>query len=413
MPAQNWKRTLTIVFIAQMFTAVGFSSMFPFLPLYIRNLGSSMGFSLDLLSGLVFSGQAFAMMLASPIWGALADRYGRKLMVERAMFGGSVILLLMAFARSAEDLVVLRTIQGLITGTVAAANALIASIAPRERLGYAMGLLQVGLMTGVAVGPLVGGAVADAWGYSAAFYVTSALLFTSGLMILFGVREDFQPQGSKGEKQAGILENWKRVLSAPGVAVVYSLRFMSQMGRNIIAPVTPLLVQALMGSGGAVNTITGLVTGIYAASTTLSTAYLGRLGDRIGHRKLLVACLSLTALLYFPQARATAAWQLVALQALVGIATGGVLPSISALLARYTHPGEEGAVYGLDNSIGSGGRAVAPLVGSAVAASFGLRSAFTATGVAFLVAVVLAAGFLPPTSLQSDTKVTRQTTGSK
>lgn len=395
MPTDNWKRTLYIVFIAQMFTAVGFSSMFPFLPLYIRALGSSMGFSLDLLTGLVFSGQAFAMMLAAPVWGSLADRYGRKLMVERAMFGGSVILLLMAFVRSAEELVLLRTIQGLITGTVAAANALIAAIAPRERLGYAMGLLQVGLMMGVAVGPLVGGMVADLWGYSAAFYLVSILLLISGLLVLFGVHEQFQPNHPPDRRKAGLLEDWQRILAAPGVLIIYVLRFLSQLGRNIIAPVTPLLVQELLSGAGAVNTVTGLVTGIYAASTTLSTAFLGRLSDRWGHRRMLIACMGIMALLYFPQARATAAWQLVVLQALVGLAVGGELPALSALLGRYTRPGEEGAVYGLDNSVGSGGRAVAPLVGSAAAAWFGVRSAFTITALAFVFASALAVVFLP------------------
>lgn len=393
MPSEDWKRALSIVFIAQMFTAVGFSSMFPFLPLYVQSLGSAMGVSLELLTGLVFSGQAFAMMLVAPVWGSLADRYGRKLMVERAMFGGAVILLLMAFVRSAEELVLLRTIQGLITGTVAAANALIAAIAPRQRLGYAMGVLQVGLMTGVAVGPLVGGAVADLWGYRAAFYLTSFLLLVSGLMVLFGVREEFRPS-ENANKKTRLLEDWKHILSAPGVLVLYTLRFLSQLGRNIIAPVTPLLVQELL-RGGAVNTVTGLVTGVYAASTTLSTAFLGRLGDRLGHRRLLILCTAIMAALYFPQARATAAWQLVVLQALVGLAVGGELPALSALLARFTRPGEEGAVYGLDNSVGSGGRAIAPLIGSAAAAWFGVRSAFTVTGFVFVVALGLALSFLP------------------
>jgi DHA1 family multidrug resistance protein-like MFS transporter len=97
-----WQRTLYIMFAAQLMTAVGFSSIFPFFPLYVHELGSSTGMNLDVLAGLVFSSQAFTMMLAAPIWGTIADRYGRKLMVERAMFGGSIILLLMAFVRSAE-----------------------------------------------------------------------------------------------------------------------------------------------------------------------------------------------------------------------------------------------------------------------------------------------------------------------
>ncbi|MBN1668424.1 MAG: MFS transporter, partial [Anaerolineales bacterium] len=148
-----WRRTLYILFFAQLMVAVGFSSIFPFLPLYVDSLGSSYGLSLELLAGLVFSAQAFTMMLASPLWGALADRYGRKIMVVRSMFGGALVTLLMALVSSAEQLVALRALQGLITGTIAAASALQASVTPRRHLGYAMGLLQVGFGTGIAAGP--------------------------------------------------------------------------------------------------------------------------------------------------------------------------------------------------------------------------------------------------------------------
>lgn len=87
----HWQRTLYILVAAQVFTAIGFSSFFPFLPLYVKDLGSSSGINIEILAGLVYSGQAFTMMVASPFWGRLADSYGRKLMVERAMFGGAVI----------------------------------------------------------------------------------------------------------------------------------------------------------------------------------------------------------------------------------------------------------------------------------------------------------------------------------
>jgi MFS transporter, DHA1 family, multidrug resistance protein len=95
-------------------------------------------------------------------------------------------------------------------------------------------------------------------------------------------------------------------------------------------------------------------------------------------------------------------WQFVILQALVGVAMGGVLPTVSALLARYTRPGEEGAVYGLDNSISSAGRAAAPLAGSAIAAGMGTRSTFTATGVVLLISTGVAAVLLPREKKEED-----------
>ena len=160
----GWQRTLYIIFFVQLVTAVGFSSIFPFLPLYIKELGATTSLSVELLAALVFSAQAFTMMLTSPIWGSLADRYGRKLMVARSTFGGALIILLMAFVTSAEQLVVLRAIQGLITGTLAASSALVVAAVPRERTGYAMGLLQVSLGVGLGVGPLIGGLAADTCG---------------------------------------------------------------------------------------------------------------------------------------------------------------------------------------------------------------------------------------------------------
>lgn len=391
----GWQRTLAITFFAQLVTAVGFSSIFPFLPLYVTSLGSAWGLSLELLIGLVFSGQALTMMLASPLWGALADRLGRKLMVERAMFGGAVLILLMAFVRSAEELVLLRVLQGLITGTVAAANALVASTAPRARAGYAMGLLQSGLFVGVALGPVLGGLLADAFGYRMAFYVTSGLLFAAGVLVLVGVSEPARPDRGAGSRPAGLLTTWRTILTASGVRIAYALRFLVMLGRVMILPIAPLFLQTLMGETRALNTFTGLVIGSASATTTLSAFVLGRLGDRLGHRRLVILSSLAAALLYLPQSFVTAGWQLLLLQAGVGLAMGGVVPSISALLANYTPAGDEGAVFGLDNSINSGARALAPLAGTGIAAALGLRATFAVTALLLLGAGALAAWRLP------------------
>ncbi len=394
-PADNWQKTLYILFVAQLFTAVGFSSIFPFLPFYVKELGTTTGMSVELLAGLVFSAQAFTMMLASPFWGALADRYGRKLMVERSMFGGAAILLMMAFVHSAEQLVLLRTIQGLITGTIAAANALVAASVPRQRTGYAMGMLQVGLGSGVALGPLIGGAIADAYGYSAAFYVTAILLFLAGVLVLWGVQENFTKAPAVAKKQNGFVAEWRQILTTPGVVTTYGMRFVSQLGRMLIVPMLPLFIQTLIPDTSHLNTFTGLVVGIGSATTTVSSVFLGRLGDRTGHRRIAIVSALVATGLYWAQSLVTAGWQLLILQALVGIALGGIIPIISALLAAFTQTGEAGAVYGLDNSINAGGRSIAPLLGSAVALWFDLRATFVATALLFLITAVLASRFLP------------------
>lgn len=391
----RWQRTLLIVFFAQLMTAVGFSSIFPFLPLYVESLGSTTNLSIEFLAGMVFSAQAVTMMIASPFWGALADRYGRKLMVERSMFGGAVLLFLMAFVTSAEQLVFLRAIQGLVTGTLAAANALIAAEVPRENTGYAMGLLQVGLGSGVALGPIIGGSIADAYGYSAAFFVTAALLFIAGITVWLGVEENFKKNQEVDRPTRGFIGEWRSILGSPGVVMTYGMRFISQLGRMMIVPVAPLFIQVLLPDTQRVNTITGLVVGVSSAATTLSAIYLGRLGDRVGHRRIVILSAFAAALLYLPQSMVSSALQLLVLQGLVGVALGGIIPAISALLAKFTRGGEEGAVYGLDNSINAGARSIAPLIGAVVAQAYGLRATFVATGGLFFAAGLLALWRLP------------------
>lgn len=399
---QPWQRTLYIMFTAQFMVAVGFSSIFPFLPFYVEELGTNTDLSLELLSGLVYSSQAFTMMIAAPIWGMLADRMGRKIMVERAMFGGAILLFLMAFAQYAEHVVILRAIQGMVTGTVAAANALVAGEAPRAKMGYAMGFLQVGFGSGLAIGPLIGGAVADAFGYSETFYFTAILLFLSGILVLFGVKENFQPEEEKnGKPVPSIQSQWKSILKAKGVLVTYGMRFLGSLGRMLIIPIVPLFIEQLIRNPDRLNTFTGTVMGLASGATTLSAVYFGKLGDKTGHRRILILCSLVTGILYLPQTFVQEAWQLMILQVLVGVAVGGIIPTVSALLAGYTEQGEEGLVYGLDNSINAAGRAVAPLLGAWIATLSGLRSTFIATMVVFGASVILAMLYLPKSKFET------------
>jgi MFS transporter, DHA1 family, multidrug resistance protein len=387
----NWQRTLWIMFISQLLSAVGFSMIFPFLPSYVHSLGSGLGINLVFLSGAVFSGQAITMAISSPIWGTIADRFGKKRMVERAMFGGSLILLSMAFAVNAEMLVILRTIQGLISGTVAAANALVAATAPRERAGYAMGVLQTGVWSGVALGPMLGGLVADAYGYAVSFYFTAGLLFLGGLLVHFGIT-DVKTNRSKPK---GFIADWKHVLVAPGVNYVFFIRFIGWLGRNILVPYLPLFMATLIVSESGLNTLTGLAIGLSSAAGTVTSFFLGRVGDRHGHKRVLVICALLTTVLYILQIWTVDIWQLIFLQTLTGAAAGGIMPVLSALLNLYISPGEEGAAYGLDNSMSSLARAVAPMVGAVVVYLSSYQGLFLAAAVLFGLTAVLAFWKLP------------------
>ena len=390
-----WKRILYFMLFVEIVTAIGFSSIFPFLPLYVESLGAVSRLGTQTLAGLVFSAQAVTMTIASPIWGALADRWGRKPMVMRATFGGAVILVLMAFVRSAEELVFLRGVQGLITGVMGSVNALVAGIVPRERVGYAMGVMQVGMGVGLGVGPMIGGFIADLFGYDAAFFLTAALLATGGLIVLFGVDEGFVRPETLQTRRSRFWENWGRIFKAPGVAVTYMLRFANQVGRIIYVPILPMFVLLLLDNPERVNSVTGLAIGISSAAGAAFALVSGNLGDRIGHRRILILCALACTVLYVLQSMAQSDIQLLVLQSCTGIALGGIATAISALLARCTRMGEEGAVYGLDNAVSSGARALGPMIGVGVAGLLGVRAVFGAIAMLYFIATLLALWGLP------------------
>ncbi|MCS6836581.1 MAG: MFS transporter [Anaerolineae bacterium] len=387
----KWRSTLAIVCFAQLFTSTGFSLIFPFLPLYVKSLGSTFNVGVELASGLVFSVTGITMMIASPLWGAVADRVGRKPMVLRATIGGTVLLFLMGCVQSVEQLLVLRALQGAVTGTIAANNALVAAVAPRERMGFAMGTLQVSLWAGVALGPLLGGVLADAFGFAMPFSITAAMLALSSVMIGFGVHENFHAPVPSNAKKLGLLEQWSHVLHARGVPTALAMRFMAGLGRTTLVPVAPLFVLALLPpNADHTSTYTGLATSLTSASATISGVMLGRYGDRVGHAGVLVLSALFAASCYLPQVIVQDYGHFLLLQVLAGVGIGGVLSSLSALLAQYTQPGEEGAVYGLDNAMVSGSQAIAPLVGSLVAVGFGLRGTFALTALLFFCAAFFA-----------------------
>ncbi|MFZ2039468.1 MAG: MFS transporter [Desulfobacterales bacterium] len=385
----KWKRTLYIMAFAQMISVVGFSCVFPFLPLYVKSLGTQTSLSVEVCVGLVYSGQAFTMVIASPIWGWLSDRRGRKLMVQRAMLGGAALVEMMAFAASAEQLVVLRAIQGMVSGVIGAANALVAATVPREQVGFAMGLLQVGMGVGLGLGPVIGGTVADVFGYRAVFHVTAALLAIACVVVFFGVEERFvKPQF--GKKRPGFFSGWRHLLSAPGVLVVLFLRFLNSMGRMIFMPILPMFILPMIGKPQGGNSLTGLVIGLSSAATAIFAVFLGRLGDRTGYRRILIVCFLSCFFSFVLQSLVVSYWQLLGLQIVYGISLGGIIPGISALLACTTDSGEEGSIYGIDNSINAAGRTIGPMLGVGISWWLGLGAAFSATGLLYLLAALFA-----------------------
>jgi len=383
-----WRRNLYIMFAVQLVSMSGFSLVFPFLPLYVKQLGVSTGGSTEFWSGLVFSAQPLTMMISAPIWGAVADRFGRKLMLARATFGGALLLAAMGFAQSAEQLALLRALQGLVTGTMPAANALVAASAPKEHSGEALGLLQTGAWVGVAVGPLLGGVIGDAIGFRESFWITGSLLALSGAAVLLWVEEDFHPVDKA--RRPKLVAGYRWLLQSPIMIRLYIITFLQALGRMIIMPIAALFIMQLMGTKVGVATVTGIMMGAMAVTSSVSGALMGRMGDRIGHNRVLLASVLAAMVFYLPQPFVTAPWQLVVLQALSGLANGGMIPAVAALMNLQDTTGSQGAIFGLNASVTAAGRSLAPMLGASMAIWFGMRSVFLAAACIYAAAAIVA-----------------------
>ena len=385
---QSWRRNLAVLAMVQLLSTAGFSLIFPFLPLYVKELGIATRGSLEFWAGMVFSSQAVTMMISAPIWGAVADRYGRKLMLARATLGGAILLTLMGLVQNAEQLVALRTVQGAVTGVAAAASALVAAQTPKEHSGAALGTLQMARWGGIAAGPVLGGVLGDLFGFRESFWITGALLGVAGLAVVFWVEEEFTPIAR--EDRTGFVAGYRKLITAPGMLGLYVLAFLRSLGQTIYLPIVALFVMQLLGSEDRAALTTGIVISVAAFTGAVSAAWLGRLGDRIGHTTILICSALITVLFYLPQAFVTTWWQLALLQALSGFTAGGLVPSLAALMNLWTPHGNQGATYGLENSVTAAGRAVSPMIGAAVAVAFGLRGVFGAAALIYIVITLLA-----------------------
>jgi DHA1 family multidrug resistance protein-like MFS transporter len=334
-----------------------------------------------------------AMAIFSPIWGSVADRYGRKLMVERAMFGGAVVMGAMGFVQNVQQLVILRGLQGCLTGTIAAATTLVASSVPRQRSGQALGLLQMAVYSGASAGPLLGGLVADHFGYRAAFVLTGTLLFLAGMMVAIFVHEEFEPSPPEaGSRKGDFWLGVRAVFRSRELLVVLGIELMMRLGARIMGPVFPLFVQTLVPGEARIASLVGLITGLGAATSAVGAVLLGRASDRFGYRTVLLTCALGMAVVYVPQFFVTTPVQLLILQAAAGAAMGGGLAAIGALLANLSPEGRQGAVYGLDWSVVSAANGLGPITGAAVAVGLGLRAPFLfAAGVYGLAALIVMA----------------------
>ena len=383
---ESWKVNLISVWFGCFFTGLAISQILPFLPLYVAQLGVSSHEALSLWSGLTFSVTFLVSAIVSPMWGSLADRKGRKLMLLRASLGMAIAILLQAFAINVWQLFFLRAVMGLTSGYIPNAMALVASQVPRERSGWALSTLSTAQISGVIVGPLMGGFLADYLGLRTVFIFTAVLLMVSFTVTLFLIKEGARPTTSKAERLSG-----KAVFATlPHPWLVVSLfvtTLVIQLSNGSISPILALFIQSLAPDSTNIAFLSGFIAAVPGVSALLAAPRLGKLGDRIGTGRILLATLIVAVVLFFAMSFVTSPVQLAVLRFLLGFADGAMLPAVQTLLLKYSSDRVTGRIFGYNQSFMYLGNVAGPMMGAAVSALAGYRWVFIATAAVVLINV--------------------------
>jgi MFS transporter, DHA1 family, multidrug resistance protein len=386
----TWKKNFYSIFIAQLFVQVSFNFVYPFMSLFVQELGNYTNREAAFWAGIVTGVRGLGLFASAPLWGIVADRWGRKNMILRAHFGSALILGLMSFAPNLPTLIVLNLFQGLLSGSAAVAAAFVASSTPKKDLPFALGMLLVVTYSSTAIGPLTGGFIADHFGYRDSFLISSLLHIVGGVIVILMVKEKFER--SAQASPASISTLFRLAGSRQMLPLLLTLCVL-QAGPPMVSPIIPLFIRDLSPEG-AVAASAGLALFLMGSLSALSSVTSGRLGRIYSVKVILIICCIGTGLFYLLPTRAVSVPQLIIFVAMIGIFAGGIITSVNTLISKSAQSGHQGMAFGMASSAQSLGNAIGPLIGGTVTSAFGFRSVFWVAGGIFIGMGLIIARFI-------------------
>lgn len=418
-PEEEWRRNLYFVMVAVFVLFTGFTFVIPFLPLYVTQLGVTDPGDAALWSGVIFGISPLIAGLLAPVWTTWAERYGRKPIMLRAAGSFVVLIAAMAFVTNVYQLFGLRLLIGVFGGFSAMSVALASTIAPRDRVGEAIGLIQATQLASGIGAPFLGGLVVDAVGLKGSFFLASALCLVGFLLIAFGYHEDREAsaEGTRGQgagKTPTPLRHFLRLPVFVGMLVaIFTIQFIDRS----FGPLLPLYVGTLGAPAARIGSISGLVVTLGALGGSIAAIGAGRLSTRFSPRRLLLASLAAGALTCLPIAFVSHWWQLLLWRTLLGLLAGGSLTLTYAIGGRALPPEAKLTAYGALAGVGMIGGAISPQVTGLLSKYASLRTIFVVDTVLYAVVLVWAWWMLrtrpesPAAPIVTPTVTTRAATG--
>lgn len=370
----------------QFILAAAFSIVPPVIPLLLPQLGVIDAGEISTWSGVLLGVTPLSAGLMAPVWGRVVDRVDRRKVILMACVAAGICALLMSIATSAWQLLVLRGAMGFFGGHIVAVMALVTSVCPTQRLGWALGWLSTAQLAGMLLGPLIGGLIADAsHSYRSPFFAGGC----ASLIVAWAVLR-LPRQAPASVHSAVPISPRVRVLSHyPQLRTTVLVLLLAQLAMTSAQPIVSLYVRALVGPVYNLATLAGLAFSVIGISGLIAAPLVGRIGDRLGRERLLTAVLCGAAVFMFIQGFATTYDAFVIERFLAGICLAGVIPLANSLIAHEVPPQDRGRAFGMTGSATFLGAFLGPFSGGIINANFGLPRVFEMASLALLAAAIV------------------------
>ena len=373
----RWQKNLWAMSTGVLVASVSFTLFTPFYPDYFRELGVTD--NLSIWTGIAISLSFLASGAMAPVWGSLADRYGKRIMVARSGYGMAVIMILTGLAASHWQFLFYRILNGLLAGFIPAAIMLTVSNTPRQKMGYALGILNTSVALGNIMGPFIGGALAQYVGIRMSIFLGAALLLGGTTLSFFGTKEKVV----RPAERTTIVQDVKIVLGNPSLQVYFLCMVVFQMVIFIFMTTLPLRITEL------ITTNTQLVIGILFSLTGLAVALGSPLVSRItrlSYDKLLLGGLLFSGALCVVQGITASIIILGLARLLFGFSNAFINVSGNVLITESSEKAMRGRVFGVLNAFTNFGAVIAPLIGGITGEHLGYASSFHGCAALFFLA---------------------------
>lgn len=386
-PRINWKFNLFIIWLSQFLAMVGFGSCMPFIPLLLKE---NLHIDDANLRGVYVSIYYFAAMvslcIATAVWGMLADRFGRKLMLLRACYAAAIFYPLLALAPNFWVLATIRFVCSFFSGTVNPAQTLMISTTPPEKHGFVLGVLSTATSSGNMLGYLSGGIIVHYYGYTTAFFSCGVIFLISALLVHFFAKDDFSVKTAKKQREK---HQYKfREMATPAVLWILGLFLLFGTANRLVQPYLALLVEKIHGFAGAAF-YTGIVSAASSVGGFLSGICVGWLCDRIAPRRLLLPVVLAGAAFTGAMALSCNVEMLILTRFLSAFAISGIQPILQLMLTKITRPELRGTYFGWSGSVNSAGGIICSFLGAGVVWLSGVSGVYVTSAVILVLMTLL------------------------